>query len=184
MIFGFNTDVQHNGVVYHVQSELRQTDRVLETQVFVHGRCVGKQSAALPRPDLNELEIHELLKTQHRRVLESVREGGLANMVSPPESEPPLILRWLSAQPQAAEGLLVLRFRLTANGAAVTGARVCARFENIGDASGMAEGQSGSDGEIELRLPLAAASADTPSLQVDVTEGARSLTQKFRLRKK
>jgi hypothetical protein len=44
MIFGFNTDIQHQGTVYHVQSEAREHEHLLQTQVFVRGRCIGKHS--------------------------------------------------------------------------------------------------------------------------------------------
>ena len=41
MIFGFNTDVKHEETIYHVQSEAREADLLLQTQVFVRGRCIG-----------------------------------------------------------------------------------------------------------------------------------------------
>jgi hypothetical protein len=44
MIFGFNTDIRHADTVYHVQSEAREADQSLQTQVFVKGRCIGKRA--------------------------------------------------------------------------------------------------------------------------------------------
>jgi hypothetical protein len=44
MIFGFNTDIRHEDTVYHVQSEAREGERLLQTQVFVRGRCIGKRA--------------------------------------------------------------------------------------------------------------------------------------------
>ena len=38
MIFGFNTDIKHEETIYHVQSEAREADMLLQTQVFVRGR--------------------------------------------------------------------------------------------------------------------------------------------------
>src|SRR5215467_11821072 len=43
-IFGYNTDVKHADVVYHVQSEARQNDLLLQTLVYVKGQCVGKHA--------------------------------------------------------------------------------------------------------------------------------------------
>ena len=43
MIFGFNTDIKHEDTVYHVQSEARENELTLQTQVFVRGRCIGKR---------------------------------------------------------------------------------------------------------------------------------------------
>ena len=46
MIFGFNTDIRHDDTVYHVQSEAREGDQLLQTQVFVRGRCIGKRAVS------------------------------------------------------------------------------------------------------------------------------------------
>ncbi len=81
MIFGFNTDVKHGDTVYHVASEARESERLLQTHVFVGGRCVGKHATSyadqVAQPDFSEQHIHELLKKQHRFVLDAVREGRL-----------------------------------------------------------------------------------------------------------
>ena len=51
MIFGFNTDVKHGDTIYHVQSEAREGELLLQTQVFVRGRCVGKKATSYgPKP--------------------------------------------------------------------------------------------------------------------------------------
>ena len=44
MIFGFNTDIKQGDTVYHVQSEARESELLLQTQVFVRGRCIGKHA--------------------------------------------------------------------------------------------------------------------------------------------
>ncbi|MGA7684610.1 MAG: hypothetical protein WCC32_11365 [Terriglobales bacterium] len=46
MIFGFNTDIRHDDTVYHVQSEAREGEQLLQTQVFVRGRCIGKRAVS------------------------------------------------------------------------------------------------------------------------------------------
>ncbi|MGA9474269.1 MAG: hypothetical protein WBV36_17515 [Terriglobales bacterium] len=46
MIFGFNTDIRHDDTVYHVQSEAREAEHLLQTQVFVRGRCIGKRAVS------------------------------------------------------------------------------------------------------------------------------------------
>ncbi len=81
MIFGFNTDVKHGDTVYHVQTEAQESDLLLQTWVFVGGRCIGKHSSSyagqVSRPEFSDQHVHELLKEQHRSVLEAVREGRL-----------------------------------------------------------------------------------------------------------
>ena len=97
MIFGFNTDVKFADTVYHVQSEARQHELRLETQVFVKGRCIGKHSSSyaerMQEPDFSEEHMHEMLKDQHKHFVAAVREGRieaeLGEHVEPVQAEPP-----------------------------------------------------------------------------------------------
>ena len=79
MIFGFNTDIKHENTVYHVQSEAREGERVLQTQIFVRGRCIGKKAASyaelVARPEFSEERMHEMLKYQHRSTIDDLRNG-------------------------------------------------------------------------------------------------------------
>src|SRR6202142_2791650 len=116
MIFGFNTDIRHNDTVYHVQSEAREGEQLLQTQVFVRGRCFGKraiswavaaaaagpnvaganstvsgapadQSAAIPNVDPNKDQDKEkLLRDLHREVLDAIREGRLESVLDKRET--------------------------------------------------------------------------------------------------
>ena len=85
MIFGFNTEVKNGDTVYHIQSEVRQKDQLLQTQVFIKGRCVGKHTASIADraadPDFSEEHLHQLLKEQHRGFVVAAREGRLEQML-------------------------------------------------------------------------------------------------------
>ena len=81
MIFGFNTDIRVQGTVYHVQTEVREQERRLESQIFVSGRCIGKRSAQIPE-DAVEDAIQELARSQHRWVVEAVREGFVDDVLA------------------------------------------------------------------------------------------------------
>lgn len=86
MIFGFNTDVKHGETIYHVQSEAHANTQQLLTTVFVQGRCIGKKSSSyaeqLAYPGTTDQHIHEILKDQHRQVIEAIRSGNLNNVIS------------------------------------------------------------------------------------------------------
>ena len=86
MIFGFNTDVKYADTVYHVQSEERKHDLVLQTQVFVRGRCIGKRATSYAHRanQLTEDGLHEELKAQHRNIVEAVREGRVNEVLAEP----------------------------------------------------------------------------------------------------
>jgi hypothetical protein len=81
VIFGFNTDVKFADTVYHVQSEARQLELLLQTQVFVKGRCIGKRATPYAQQadpsGLSEEHVHELLKDQHKHFVAAVREGRI-----------------------------------------------------------------------------------------------------------
>lgn len=92
MIFGFNTDVKHAETVYHVQSEARTSESLLETQVFVKGRCIGTRAVSyadrLQEPGFSEQQIHEMLKEQHRRFVAAAREGQIDAEFTGPQAYP------------------------------------------------------------------------------------------------
>ena len=81
MIFGFNTDVKFADTVYHVQSEARLHELVLQTLVFLKGRCIGKRTSSYAeqtkQPDFSEEYMHEMLKDQHKHFVAAVREGRI-----------------------------------------------------------------------------------------------------------
>jgi hypothetical protein len=84
MIFGFNSDVQCGETWYHVQSEIQSKKHQLETHIFVQGRCVGRQVTPLGDTGTpSEQEIQDMLKEQHREVLEAVRAGRLEQFAIP-----------------------------------------------------------------------------------------------------
>src|ERR1700688_4792663 len=91
MIFGFNTDVKHVDTIYHVQSEARESEKLLQTQVFVRGRCVGKKAisyaGSAAETGFGDSQKEQLLRDQHRLVLESIKEGKLESVLDEAESE-------------------------------------------------------------------------------------------------
>src|ERR1039458_9609931 len=89
MIFGFNTDIRHEDTVYHVQSEAREGEQLLQTQVFVRGRCIGK--CAIPYygaaadgksgvpaqnsgSNSNDQDQEKMLRELHREGLDAIRD--------------------------------------------------------------------------------------------------------------
>ncbi len=185
MIFGFNTDMRHAGTVYHVQSEARVPDLLLQTQVFVQGRCIGKHAtsyaAQASRPGFSEHEIHELLKLQHRLVLDSLRDGCLealfaAGSAVRDAAGDGLALEWLSG------GAGELRVRVTNEGRPVAHARVLTRLDVAHDAPVHSEALTAADGVAELMVRCDAADTELAIL-VQATSGAASVSRKFRLKK-
>jgi hypothetical protein len=96
MIFGFNTDIRVGDNVVHVQSEARTQENVLETQVFLHGHCIGKR--VVPYERERDEAVQERLRAQHKWIIEAARDGFLEdalNLTSP--------IAELTERPQATE---------------------------------------------------------------------------------
>src|SRR5947208_16464101 len=91
MVFGFNTDVKHQDTIYHVQREGREGELLLQTQVFVRGRCVGKRAKSYAskaaESGFGDSQKEHELREQHRLVLDAIREGKLESVLDHPEAE-------------------------------------------------------------------------------------------------
>lgn len=80
MLPGFNTNVRHRGVLFHVQSEDsgRAHPHVI-THLYHGGTIVFSEKSSyadrLDAPDL-PARVRELMESQHRSVLERLRSGG------------------------------------------------------------------------------------------------------------
>jgi hypothetical protein len=194
MIFGFNTDVKHGDTIYHVQSEAREGELLLQTQVFVRGRCIGKKAtsygskSAEPQAQIEDSQKEQLLREQHRLVLDAIREGKLDNVLDHPEAEAlaavkELDLQWLNSESVHADRNLTMQLRVTEGGAAVSGARLTFRFARPGAAPFYTQSVTDSGGAAEIKIDVEEADMPDSSLLVQANFEGRTATRKFALRK-
>jgi hypothetical protein len=188
-IFGFNTDVKHADVVYHVQSEARQNDLLLQTLVFVKGQCVGKHTVSYARqvsqPEFSTEGIHELLKTQHKSVLDAIQQGRMESVLgSGGEVQDVggsgLSLQWTMAP--ANGGSLPVSFHVSDSGQPAAGAEVAVRGVVASDGE-LARGTAGSAGTVELLVPLTEEALARGAVMVEATHQGKSATRKLRLKR-
>ena len=82
MITGYNTDVKHRGLVYHVQTEDKGKDNpLIETLIYKGGEILA--SRRLPYADIvtgpeTEAMISRLMEEQHKAMILEVRKGRYA----------------------------------------------------------------------------------------------------------
>jgi hypothetical protein len=192
MIFGFNTDVKCGDTVYHVQSEARKKDLLLQTQVFVRGQCIGKRASsyadAVLQPGFEEAHLHEMLKAQHRMVLEAVREGKVNDVVGRDRDihevgGAGLALRWVNSGSVYAEGTVVMKFMVTDAGAPVEGARLIVRLAITGDAPIYSQAATDAAGQGEIKIFLDENALDQAAVLVQASHAGKFATRKFRLKK-
>jgi hypothetical protein len=191
MIFGFNTDVKHGDTIYHVQSEAREGERLLQTQVFVRGRCIGKKAtsygAKTDEAQLADQQKEQQLREQHRLVLDAIREGKLDNVLDHPEAElaavKELDVQWLNAESVHADRNLTMQLRVTEGGAAAPGARLTFRFARPGESPFYTQAVADSGGAAEIKIEVEEAAMPDSSLLVQANFEGRTATRKFALRK-
>jgi len=192
MIFGFNTDVKHQDKVYHVQSEAREHERLLQTQVFVRGRCIGKLATPYQQSgqedSTSEKQLEQSLRAQHKSVLDAIREGRLEGVLGRPDQEIPkapsgLKLQWTNADAlHSADGLTV-KIRVSDGEAPVEGAKVTARLKRAEGEPVYCQATSDPAGNVELKLGAVEPALSDSDILVQAAHGGRVVTRKFRLRK-
>jgi hypothetical protein len=190
MIFGFNTDVKHGDTIYHVQSEARESELLLQTQVFVRGRCIGKKatSYAGKSTQFGDAQKEQQLREQHRLVLDAIREGKLDQALDRPEPEvlakvKELEVQWLNAESVHADRNLTMQLRVTEGGAPAPGARLIFRFARPGASPFYTQAVADSGGSAEIKIEVEEAQLPDSSLLVQANFEGRTATRKFMLRK-
>lgn len=191
MIFGFNTDVKHGDTIYHVQSEARESERLLQTQVFVRGRCIGKKatSYATKSPEVfSDSQKEQQLREQHRLVLDAIREGKLDQALDRQEPEvlatvKELDVHWLNSESIHADRNLTMQLKVTEGGTAASGARLTFRFARPGAAPFYTQAVADSAGAAEIKIEVEESALPDSSLLVQANYEGRTATRKFTLRK-
>ena len=195
MIFGFNTDIRHEDTVYHVQSEAREGEQLLQTQVFVQGRCIGKRAvpygssvAADKSTQTNDQDKEKILRELHREVLDAIRDGKVDSIFDKRETPETLAavkeldLEWINAGSVHAGGALTMRIRVTDGGATVEGARLTLRFARADAAPYYAQVLTDAKGSAEMSVQVDEKSLADSSVLVQASFAGRTATRKFQLR--
>jgi hypothetical protein len=192
MIFGFNTDVKHGDTIYHVQSEARESEKLLQTQVFVRGRCVGKKAisyaASAAQAGFGDPQKEQQLRDQHRLVLDSIREGKLDGVLDHAESEAlaavkQLDVQWENAASVHSESNLTMQLRVTEDGAAVSSAKLTFRFARPDAAPFYTQAVTDAAGNAAISIAVEESSLPDSSVMVQANHEGRTVTRKFLLRK-
>ena len=80
MVMGFNTDIKHDGVVYHIQTEPRK-DAGIDTTVYTRGAVIHKYKNSyqdlLDSPDFSNEKLKRRLEEQHRLIIARIRAGEI-----------------------------------------------------------------------------------------------------------
>lgn len=188
MIFGFNTDVKFKGTVYHVQSEARKHDQHLQTQVFVRGRCIGKKATPYAehalQPDFSDDKMHEMLKAQHKGVVEAVREGRVADVLHETYglTSNGFSVAWSNAHSVVQEGAVVLRFQVSLAGAPVSGATLVSKVVLPNEEPIFTKLVTDEAGSAETRVEAKEEALESAAVYIEAVHGEHHTVRKYRLR--
>src|SRR3984885_1903804 len=191
MIFGFNTDVKHGDTIYHVQSEARESEKLLQTQVFMRGRCVGKKAisyATSLEAGFSDAQKEQQLRDQHRLVLEAIREGKLETVLDHAETEALAGIKQLDVQWENAASVhnnrnLTMQLRVTEDGAAVPSARLTFRFARPDATPFYTQAVTDSAGGAQISIEVEESALTEASVMVHANHQGRTVTRNFALRK-
>jgi len=193
MIFGFNTDIKHEDMVYHVQSEAREADLLLQTQVFVKGRCIGKRATPYGdqarSPDFTDQKKEAILREQHRLVLDAIREGRLEQVFDKRDTPESLAaikqleIHWLNADSVHNENQLSIRLRATEAGQGIAGARLTVRFSRPKAEPSYTQVLTTDSGDADLIFHVDEESLPETTVLVQANASGRTVTRKFQLRR-
>ncbi len=173
MIFGFNTDIRVDETVYHVQTEARQQERRLESQVFVSGRCIGKRSSAMPDGAADD-HIQEMARSQHRWVVEAVREGFIDDVLNQEVGEV-LVVHFLGAE-RISLSDIVLQFRVLIGGYVAGNVYVDGQWRTDAESGQLKGAYTNDAGVAHMRLPAVAGNID---MEIRAQMEGRATTRRF-----
>ena len=141
MIFGFNTDVKVGESVYHVQTEDRGPKRPeIDSVIYYKGQILDRRRTPYRAEVLTTEQIKELVTTQHRELVDSLKSGAFLPDLQQPQN---VTVELLNPSTVETNGRLLFRLKVPAgtpvqaflevNGTAAE------RAETVGDKNGEAE---------------------------------------------
>ncbi len=91
MLTGFNTDIQHNGIVYHVQTEDKGPENPLMLSLVYVGGAILAAKRTNYAKDLEagfgEAELQSKLEKQHKLILALIARGRIDDLIKARERE-------------------------------------------------------------------------------------------------
>jgi hypothetical protein len=175
-----------------VQSEARESERLLQTQVFMRGRCIGKKAISYADSSADasfgDSQKEQQLRDQHRAVLEAIREGNLEAVLDHSEGESlaairQLDLQWENSDSVLANHNLTMRLRVTEGGSPVPSARLTFRFSRPEAVPFYTQATSDSGGQAEISFDVDESSLPESSVIIQANHQGRTVTRKFSLRR-
>lgn len=178
MIFGFNTEAVGKDAVYHVQTEDRGAKNpVVDSIIYVGGKIVDRRRTAYVPAEVTQAQIEELVRKQHKELVEAIRSGVYVRPEQATKAAPPptgYSLELLNAEDLCRGGQLCFEFSVRENGKAAAlptpqNVSLEARWVIAGAVSGTRTVPVGEGGRAEVAFPIPV--ADTAAVLLLCAQG-------------
>lgn len=175
-----------------MESQARQSDLLLQTLIFVKGQCVGKHAFSYAGKTLqagfSEAAMHELLKAQHKAVVDAVQRGQVDRVLGTggeieDVGASGLALKWSNPSDPSHGGKIIMRFQVLDLGQPVLGAEVTISPCPPAESTVMVRSLTDSSGNAVLVVPLSEAIEQQAAVIAKAVRGDKSVTRKLRFRK-
>ncbi len=212
MVTGFNTDVQHDGKVYHVQTEDKGVDNpLIETLIYVGGEIMAARRSSyadLLAKGVDEKIIAERIESQHNRMILDIKEGKYDNKRHRPFGEgiissksfDEVVLEYLKSQTsetrialnmsngtgfvEGEKAEVDLQVSRAASGEGVSGARVRVKLiSTVDKPKTLEQGTTDEEGRVRFSVELPQFEEGTGALIIQATAGKENAEIKQLIRK-
>jgi hypothetical protein len=212
MVTGFNTDVKHDGKVYHVQTEDKGLQNpIIETLIYMGGEILAARRSSyadLMERGPSEQEIAERIEAQHNRMILDIRDGRYDRKRHRPFGEgiisgksfDEVVLEWLAGTTgkeritlqmvdstgfvEGDEARMELLVSRANDGEGLAGAQVRVKMiSTVGKPKTLAEGETDAEGLVRLSCRLPTLADGSGALIIQTTAGSETAEIKQVLKK-
>lgn len=200
MVTGFNTDVQHDGKIYHVQTEDKGVNNpIIETLIYMGGEILAARRtsyADLVKAGIEETEVADRIEAQHNQMILDIRDGKYDRKTNRPFGEgiitsrsfDEVVLEYLTSQSspdritlqmvgasgfvEGEKARMDLLVCRAADGEGLAAARVKVKLiSTVDKPRTLAEGETDANGQVTLSCDLPLLEEGTAALIIQTSAG-------------
>jgi hypothetical protein len=160
--------------------------------VFVKGQCVGKQAFSyaheISHPGFSTEAMHELLKTQHKTVIDAIQQGQMDSVLGSGADVQDvggsgLSLQWKVTVSANEAPHLPVSFQVLDSGRPAAGAEIVVRGVIASDGLELARGLADASGAAALSIAMTEDVLNRGAVMVQATLNGKSVTRKLRVKR-
>lgn len=180
MIFGYNTDIKVEDLVFHVQTEDRGKDNpTIDTTIYYKGRVLAKRAVSyrdfFESEDFDPEDLKELVERHHKRWVTAVEKSELEEMKAVQEEEAaPTKIKVALLNPSTIfrTAFIAVSVAVTkdGNGSPVGNAEVKVRFKTDSSDSEVSR-TCDKNGKVDVHFPMPKIGAGGAELTIEAQAG-------------